>query len=78
VTALAARRGSEVYFGAGQMTEGGEVLYGEAGAGDFGLGGVAVLAPESNTSVIVATNTYEVFDIESFATVVTLQLLEPD
>jgi CubicO group peptidase (beta-lactamase class C family) len=68
----------EVYFGTGQMAEGGEVLYGEAGAGDFGLGGVAVLAPESNTSVIVATNTYEVFDIESFATAVSLQLLESD
>jgi hypothetical protein len=39
----------------------------EAGAGDFGRGGVAVFAPESDTRVIIATNTYDRFDIESLA-----------
>jgi CubicO group peptidase (beta-lactamase class C family) len=68
----------EVYFGAGEATVGGELVYGEAGAGDFGLGGVAVFAPGSETRIIVATNTYEVFDIESFASELALLLLEPD
>jgi len=68
----------EVYFGADEATVDGEPVYGEAGAGDFGLGGVAVFAPESETRVIVTTNTYEVFDIESFATDLALQLLEAD
>jgi CubicO group peptidase (beta-lactamase class C family) len=66
----------EVYFSAGDATVGGEHVYGEAGAGDFGLGGVAVFAPDSGTRVIIATNTYEVFDIESLATELALQLLE--
>jgi CubicO group peptidase (beta-lactamase class C family) len=68
----------EVYFGAGEATVGDELVYGEAGAGDFGLGGVAVFAPQSETRVIVATNTYDVFDIESFASELALLLLEPD
>lgn len=68
----------DVYFGAGEATIGGELVYGEAGAGDFGLGGVAVFAPGSGTRVIVATNTYDVFDIESFATELALELLEAE
>lgn len=67
----------EVYFSAGEASLAGERVYGEAGAGDFGLGGVAVFAPESETRVIVATNTSEVFDIEALATELTLQLLQP-
>jgi CubicO group peptidase (beta-lactamase class C family) len=55
------------YFSAGAVSAGGETVYGEAGAGDYGLGGVAIFAPASSTRVIVATNTYEVFDIEEFA-----------
>ena len=66
----------EVYFSAGDATVAGQQVYGEAGAGDFGLGGVAVFAPDSGTRVIIATNTYEVFDIESLATELALQLLE--
>jgi len=55
------------YFSAGEATIGGETVYGEAGAGDFGLGGAAVYAPEPNTKVIIATNTFEVVDIEELA-----------
>jgi CubicO group peptidase (beta-lactamase class C family) len=55
------------YFSAGEATVGGETVYGEAGAGDFGLGGAAVYAPEPNTKVIIATNTFEVVDIEELA-----------
>lgn len=65
----------EVYFSAGEATLDSGPVYGEAGAGDFGLGGVAVFAPDSDTCVIVATNTYDVFDIESLASNVALELL---
>ena len=57
----------EEYLAEGAASLAGEVVYGEAGAGDYGLGGVVVYAPASDLRVIVATNTYEVFDIESFA-----------
>jgi CubicO group peptidase (beta-lactamase class C family) len=66
----------EVYLIQGEATVAGEPVYGEAGAGDFGLGGVAVFAPESDTRVIIATNGYDVFDIESLATELALRLLE--
>jgi CubicO group peptidase (beta-lactamase class C family) len=65
----------QVYFNAGEATLGGQRVYSEAGAGDFGLGGVAVVAPESETRVIIATNTNQVLDIESLATELALQLL---
>ncbi|HEX6275314.1 MAG TPA: serine hydrolase domain-containing protein [Polyangiaceae bacterium] len=68
----------EEYFGSGEVTVGGELVYGEAGAGDYGLGGVAIFAPESDTRVIVATNTYETFDIEEFAADLALFLLEAE
>lgn len=68
----------EVYFPAGEATVDGEVVYGEAGGGDFGLGGVAVFAPESDTRIIVATNAADAFDIESFATELALELIEAD
>lgn len=48
-----------------QMLEG-KVVYGYAGAGDFGFGGLAVECPEVAMRVVIATNTYDVFDIESF------------
>jgi CubicO group peptidase (beta-lactamase class C family) len=63
------------YFSAGAVSAGGETVYGEAGAGDYGLGGVAIFAPDSSTRVIVATNTYEVFDIEEFAADLALSLV---
>lgn len=68
----------EVYFPAGEAMVDGEIVYGEAGGGDFGLGGVAVFAPESGTRVIIATNTADVFDIESLATDLALELIEAE
>jgi CubicO group peptidase (beta-lactamase class C family) len=52
--------------GGGAILEG-EVVYGYAGAGDFGLGGVAADCPAADSRVIVGTNAYEAFDIERFA-----------
>jgi CubicO group peptidase (beta-lactamase class C family) len=54
---------------------GGETVYAEAGAGDFGLGGVLVFAPASDTRILIATNTYETFDIEALALELTLLTL---
>ena len=68
----------EEYFGGGEVSVDGELGYGEAGAGDYGLGGVAIFAPESDTRVLVATNTYETFDIEEFAADLALSLLEAE
>jgi CubicO group peptidase (beta-lactamase class C family) len=45
----------------------GEVVYAGAGAGDFGLGGVAVSAPGVTTRILLASNAYDAFDIEIFA-----------
>lgn len=42
-------------------------VYGAAGAGDFGLGGVVIHVPELDLRVIIGTNTYDRFDIETFA-----------
>lgn len=66
----------DAYFSAGEAEIADAPVYGEAGAGDFGLGGVAVFAPESSTRVIIATNTYEALDIESLASQLTLELLD--
>jgi CubicO group peptidase (beta-lactamase class C family) len=55
--------------------ESGELVYAVAGGGDYGLGGIAIFAPESETRVIVATNTAEVFDIESLAAELAQSLL---
>jgi CubicO group peptidase (beta-lactamase class C family) len=65
----------EGYFGGGAAPGSGELVYADAGGGDFGLGGIAIFAPESETCIIVATNTAEVFDIESFAEELALSLL---
>jgi CubicO group peptidase (beta-lactamase class C family) len=45
----------------------GNAVYAFAGAGDYGLGGVAVDCPELDARFVIASNTYAVFDIESFA-----------
>ena len=55
------------YLSTGAADVGGETVYAEAGAGDYGLGGTAVYALGRDTRVIVATNAFEVFDIEEFA-----------
>jgi CubicO group peptidase (beta-lactamase class C family) len=45
----------------------GQILHAYAGAGDYGLGGVAVDSPESETRLVIGTNAYEDFDVERFA-----------
>ncbi|HMJ11015.1 MAG TPA: serine hydrolase domain-containing protein, partial [Polyangiaceae bacterium] len=55
------------YLSPGAVMLGGHTLYAQAGAGDFGLGGVAADVPDVRTRLIIATNTYEVFDIEELA-----------
>ena len=66
------------YLSAGSGELGGETAYAQAGAGDYGLGGVMIDAPASGTRVIIATNTYEVFDIEAFALELTTFILESE
>jgi CubicO group peptidase (beta-lactamase class C family) len=56
----------------------GEIVYAEAGAGDFGLGGVLVFAPVPDTRILIATNAYETFDIEAWALDLTLLAMEHD
>jgi CubicO group peptidase (beta-lactamase class C family) len=53
------------YLGAAEDED--EPIYGEAGAGDFGLGGVSIYAPGPDLRVIIGTNAYEAFDVEAFA-----------
>ena len=55
------------YLSAGAVMVGGETVYGEAGAGDYGLGGTLVFVPGPDTRIVIATNTFEVFDIEELA-----------
>ena len=66
----------EEYLSSGSFELAGETAYAGAGAGDFGLGGVVIEVPARGTRVIIATNTYDVFDIESFALDLTTELLE--
>lgn len=64
------------YLSAGEAELGGQPVYGFAGGGDYGLGGVVIDAPEAGTRVIVVTNTADVFDIETFAVELATWLLE--
>lgn len=63
------------YFAPGAML-GGRTVYGHAGGGDFGLGGVLIDAPETSTRVIVATNTADELDFETFAVELATFVLE--
>lgn len=56
----------------------GRVVYAFAGAGDYGLGGVAVDCPELDTRFVIATNTYTVFDIEALAMELASELFAQD
>lgn len=58
---------SDDYLGVSAVEFDGHTVYAFAGAGDFGLGGVVLDVPASDTRVIVATNTGETFAIEPFA-----------
>lgn len=64
------------YFAGGATELDGTTLYSEAGAGDFGLGGVLVFAPEPDTRVLIATNTYETYDIEALGLELTLLAMD--
>ncbi|MGH1346202.1 MAG: serine hydrolase domain-containing protein [Nannocystales bacterium] len=55
---------------------GGQDVFGYAGGGDFGFGGVALDVPAINSRVVIGTNTAENFDIESFSTALGLAMLE--
>lgn len=63
------------YLERGAATLEGEVVYAGAGAGDFGLGGVAVSIPGRNTRILIASNTYDVFDVEQLAEELVLHVL---
>ncbi len=66
------------YLDGGAAELNGVTVYAEAGAGDFGLGGVLTFAPEPDTRILIATNTYEAFDIEALALDLTLLATDPD
>lgn len=51
----------------GAATLDGEDVFASAGAGDYGLGGVLVDVPSRRMRIALATNTYDAFDVESFA-----------
>ncbi|HEU5076396.1 MAG TPA: serine hydrolase [Polyangiaceae bacterium] len=55
-----------------------EVVYAGAGAGDFGLGGVAVSIPGRSTRILIASNTYDVFDVEALAEELVLHVLDAE
>ncbi len=63
------------HLSSGAATLDGDEVYASAGAGDFGLGGVLVDVPSRNTRIVLATNAYDAFDVESFADELTQWLL---
>lgn len=74
--AVALEEMREQYLSLGAATVSGEMVYSYAGAGDFGLGGVAVDVPGSDTRVIVASNAYEAYDVEGLAVDLTYLVLD--
>jgi CubicO group peptidase (beta-lactamase class C family) len=56
----------------------GETAYAEAGAGDFGLGGVVIEVPARDTRVVIATNAYDSFEVEQFALEIANLLLDAE
>jgi CubicO group peptidase (beta-lactamase class C family) len=56
------------YLARGAAVIGGETVYAAAGAGDFGLGGVQVSAPGRDLRILIASNAYDQFDVETLAT----------
>jgi CubicO group peptidase (beta-lactamase class C family) len=66
----------EQYLSLGAATVSGELVYSYAGAGDFGLGGVAVDVPGKDTRVIVASNAYEAYDVEGLVVDLTYLVLD--
>lgn len=70
------RKMEDEYLELGAVTIADEVIYAGAGAGDFGLGGVAVSIPARNARIFIASNTYDVFDVEALAEELVLHVLE--
>lgn len=66
------------YLAQGAVTIDDEVIYAGAGAGDFGLGGVVVSAPGRDTRIVLASNTFDVFDIEDLAQELLLYVLDAE
>lgn len=66
------------YLDLGAVPLCGEVVYAGAGAGDFGLGGVAVSAPGPSLRILLTSNAYDAFDIEGFASDLVSTLLCPE
>ena len=63
------------YLEQGAVNIADEAVYAGAGAGDFGLGGVAVSIPGRNTRILIASNTYDEFDVEGLAEDLILHVL---
>jgi len=66
------------YLELGEVSIDDEVVYAGAGAGDFGLGGVAVSIPGRNTRILIASNTYDVYDVEALAEELILHVLDAE
>jgi CubicO group peptidase (beta-lactamase class C family) len=64
------------YLSLGAAELAGEAVYGAAGAGDYGLGAAVIEVPARSARIAIATNTYEAFDIETFAVELTTFLLQ--
>jgi CubicO group peptidase (beta-lactamase class C family) len=67
VSAETFERIEEEYLAEGAGGDEEEPIFGEAGAGDYGLGGVLIYAPGPDLRVFIGTNTYDSFDVEEFA-----------
>jgi CubicO group peptidase (beta-lactamase class C family) len=63
--ALAAYR--EQYLQPSAVAFQGHSLFAFAGAGDYGLGGIAVDSPEQDRRFVIGTNAYDAFHVEAFA-----------
>jgi CubicO group peptidase (beta-lactamase class C family) len=66
------------HLSSGSVAVSGETVYAAAGAGDFGLGGVVIVAPSRGMRVIIVTNTFDAFDVESLAVELTTVLLNAE
>lgn len=66
------------YFAAGAAELEGITIYSEAGAGDYGFGGILVFAPEPDTRVLIASNTYQTYDVEELGRELTFVALGVD
>jgi len=66
------------YLEQGAVSIADETVYAGAGAGDFGLGGVAVSIPGRDTRILIASNSYDVYDVEALAQDLVLHVLDAE